>query len=39
MTINITDDSEHNLTLEDLVIKIFDGIKCAALLIINSDYI
>lgn len=30
MTISITDDSEKYLDAEDLVIKIFDGIKCAA---------
>ena len=29
MTINIIDDSEHALNLEEFVIKIFDGIKCA----------
>lgn len=30
MTINITDDSDNAIDLEQLVIKIFDGIKCAA---------
>lgn len=29
MTIKIIDDSDHPINLEEFVIKIFDGIKCA----------